>query len=88
MEVSLAFLGKTQSFRWMEFGDRQVSAERSPIHQYEDVCGGVSVSLPADIGGLSLYILAQDTDRSFGATVLDTAWLDHLYFRSNDTTPA
>jgi flagellin-like protein len=49
--------------------------------------GTQSVSLP-DVGGLSLYILAQDTDRSFGATVLDTFSLDHLYFRSYDATPA
>ncbi|MCJ2531635.1 MAG: VCBS repeat-containing protein [Candidatus Thermoplasmatota archaeon] len=50
--------------------------------------GTQSVSLPADVGGRSLYILAQDTDRSFGATVLDTFSLDHLFFRSYDVIPA
>ena len=50
--------------------------------------GTQSVSLPTEIGGLSLYILAQDTDRRFGATVLDTVWLDHLYFKSYEATPA
>ena len=49
--------------------------------------GTQSVSLP-DVGGLSLYVLAQDTDRRFGATVLDSFSLDHLYFRSYDATPA
>ncbi|MFQ5552103.1 MAG: FG-GAP-like repeat-containing protein [Thermoplasmata archaeon] len=50
--------------------------------------GTQSVSLPTDIGGLSLYILAQDTDRRFGATVLDTFWFDHLYFKSYEAIPA
>ncbi len=46
-----------------------------------------SVSLPTSVGGQALYVLAQDTDRANGSSVLDSLWVDYLYFKSYESTP-
>jgi hypothetical protein len=46
-----------------------------------------SVSLPVSVGGSTPYVLVEDTDRTNGSTVLDSLWVDRLYFIAYESTP-
>ncbi|MFQ5838565.1 MAG: FG-GAP repeat domain-containing protein, partial [Thermoplasmata archaeon] len=46
-----------------------------------------SVSLPTSVGGLALYVMVQDSDRTNGSSIPDSLWADHLYFQTYESTP-
>jgi hypothetical protein len=46
-----------------------------------------SVSLPLSVGGNSLYVLAQDSDRTSGSSTLDSLFVDYIHFKTYEATP-